>query len=85
MRDEADGRTVRETARYLRVSRSRIIGWIKAGILGALDVASNRCGRSRYIILPHHLSEFEMRRSAAMPKKAPRQKKQRTLIDFFPD
>jgi excisionase family DNA binding protein len=82
------GYTPAELARLLRVSADRIRGWIKSGELGALDTALHRCGKPRYVILPHHLAEFERRRCAATPaaKPSPRRKRQAVgQVDYFPD
>jgi hypothetical protein len=79
------GYTPRELARLLRVSPDRVRAWIQSGELGAVNTAPARCGKPRYVILPHHLHEFERRRSAAQPKPAPRRIKRTNSIDFFPD
>jgi len=86
----ARGLTPNELARVLRVSPDAIRAWIKAGILGAIDTARHRCGRPRYVILPHHLTEFERSRRAATPavKPPPRRKKQMygvDYVDYYPD
>jgi excisionase family DNA binding protein len=86
-RDATRGYTPRELARVLRVSPDRVRAWIQAGELGAIDTARNRCGRPRYVILPHHLAEFEQRRRAATPapKPPPRRRRLPAVIDFYPD
>jgi excisionase family DNA binding protein len=78
------GLTPSELARVLRVSPDRIRAWIKAGELGAIDVARHRCGRPRYVVLPHHLAEFERRRRAATAPRPPRQRKRTLEIDYYP-
>jgi excisionase family DNA binding protein len=82
----ACGYTTRELARLLRVSPDRIRCWIQAGELGAIDTARHRCGRPRYVILPHHLDEFQRRRAAytpAAPKRRPR--RSTGAIDYYAD
>jgi hypothetical protein len=81
------GYTPNELGRLLRVSPDRIRAWIAAGDLGAIDTSRARCGRPRYVILPHHLEQFIRRRSAARQKTTPTQRRRRPLgfIDFFPD
>jgi excisionase family DNA binding protein len=80
------GYTPREMAKLLRVNADRVRGWIRSGELRALNVAMTRCGRPRFVILPHHLSEFESRRAAATPASpAVRRQKRRDFIDFYPD
>jgi excisionase family DNA binding protein len=78
------GLTPREVARLLRVSSDRVRAWIASGELGALDLARHRCGRPRFVILPHHLAEFERRRAATPPPKPIRRRKRTPLIDFYP-
>jgi excisionase family DNA binding protein len=79
------GHTPRELARLLRVSPDRVRAWIAAGELGAIDTARHRCGRPRYVILPHHLAEFEATRRAAPPPKPARRKRRSLETDFYPD
>jgi excisionase family DNA binding protein len=80
------GYTPNELARLLRVSPDRVRGWIARGELRAVNMAEVRCGKPRYVVLPHHLAEFERRRTAAPPPKpAPRRRRQRDQIDFYPD
>jgi excisionase family DNA binding protein len=83
--EPAHGLTPREVARYLRISRDRVLGWIRSGELGALNTADVRCGRPRYIVLPEHLAAFAATRRAGQPiKSAPRQRRVAT-VDYFPD
>jgi excisionase family DNA binding protein len=80
------GYTPNELARLLRVSPDAIRGWIASGELPAIDTSRARCGRPRYVILPHHLEEFTRRRSAARPKTTPKPRRRRSpaFIDYFP-
>jgi excisionase family DNA binding protein len=83
---ETRGYTPRELARLLRVSADRVRAWIASGELGAINTAPHRCGRPRYVVLPHHLAEWEKRRQVTTaPKPAPRRKHQAEIIDFYPD
>jgi hypothetical protein len=80
------GYTPAELARLLRVSPDRVRAWIVAGELTAINTASRRCGRPRFVILPQHLTEFAARRAAAAPKPAPRRRRrQPNMIDYYPD
>lgn len=84
--DTARGMTPAELARYLRVRADYIRAEIHAGRLGAINTARRRCGRPRFVVLPHHLAEWERSRSAAEPPKPPRQRRKATAeIDFYPD
>jgi excisionase family DNA binding protein len=81
------GMTPNEVARILRVNSDRVRAWIRNGELGAVNTAPTRCGKPRFVVLPHHLAEFEKRRAAAEPP-APKRKKRRKqsdFIDYFPD
>jgi hypothetical protein len=79
------GYTPRELAKALRVSPDRIRQWIVSGELGAIDTARLRCGKPRYVILPHHLDEFARRRAAAPPPNPARRRKRTGLVDYYPD
>src|SRR5690349_8311579 len=71
----ARGYTPAELARLLRVSPDRVRAWIVSGELGAVDTARVRCGRPRYVILPHHLAEWERRRRVGPPPQPGRRRK----------
>jgi hypothetical protein len=79
------GYTPRELARVLRIGRDRLIGMIRRGELGAIDIAPGRCGRPRYVILPHHLSAWEQRRAAADAPPPARRRRRATVHDYYPD
>jgi excisionase family DNA binding protein len=79
------GYTPNELARVLRVSPDRIRAWIKSGELQAVNVSQHRCSRPRFVVLPHHLAEFERDRQVGPPPKAPRRRKKTAEIDYYPD
>jgi excisionase family DNA binding protein len=80
------GYTPRELARLLRVSPDRVRAWIQSGELGAVNTATHRCGRPRWVILPSHLAAWEERHQAAPPPRpAPRRRRPPTVVDFYPD
>ena len=83
--DNPRGYTVAEVARLYRVSEDKIRNWIKKGRLGAINTADPRCVRPRFVVLPHHLAEFERANSVAPPPKPPRRRKRTAEIDYFPD
>jgi hypothetical protein len=78
------GLTPRELAKVVRMSPDRIRAMIQSGELGAINTASARCERPRYVILPHHLAAWEQDRRAAQPKPA-RRRKRTAQVDYFPD
>jgi len=79
------GMTPRELSRYLHVGVSKILGWLRRGELGAVNVASVQCGRPQYIILPEHLAAWQRSRQAGPPPKAARRRKRSEMTDYFPD
>jgi len=80
----ATGYTVADLARRFRVGEDKIRRWILSGELKALNVASSLCGRPRFVVTANALAEFEKRRTAGPPPKAPRRRKRVTGEDFFP-
>jgi excisionase family DNA binding protein len=83
--DTPRGCTVAEVAKLYRVSEDKIRNWIKNGRLGAINTANTRCGKPRFVVLSHHLAEFERVNSVAPPPKPPRRRKRTAEIDFYPD
>jgi transposase len=80
------GMTPREVAKFLRVSPDRVRSWILKGELAAVNTANIRCGRPRWVILPHHLAEWERGRRASPPPKRWRRRRQPAeLVDYYPD
>jgi excisionase family DNA binding protein len=79
------GLTVRDVARRYRVSPDKVRSWIRRGELRALNTSRRRCGRPRFVILPHHLAEFERARAATPTPKLALRKKKSLAIDFYPD
>jgi len=83
--DMTAGRTVPELAAYLRVGQEKIRSWIRRGELQALNVADAMCGRPRFVITPDALAEFEKRRTAGPPPRAPRRKRRTLAHDYYAD
>jgi excisionase family DNA binding protein len=81
----ARGLTCRELARLLRVSRGRILAWIRTGELPALDVSPRGSARPRYIVTPHALAEWERSRRASQPAPPPKRHRRAAVKDFYPD
>lgn len=81
------GWTVPRLAKLLCVSAEKIRGWIRRGELTAINTTTRR-GRVRYVILPHHLAEFERHHRAATvtPTPAPRRRRRPAdWVDYYPD
>jgi hypothetical protein len=81
----ARGWTPPELAKLLRVSPEKIRSWLKSGLLKGINTANHECRRPQWVILPHHLAEFEQRRSSAPPPKPKRRRRKVKMIDYFPD
>jgi hypothetical protein len=83
------GLTVREVARLYRVSPDKVRGWIKspdpAKRLGAINTSNDGCRKPRYIVLPHHLAEFERLRLAGPAPRPAKRRKRITKVDYYPD
>jgi excisionase family DNA binding protein len=77
--------TPREVARYLRVSRDRVLTWIRTGQLGAISTAPTRAGRPRYVVLPCHLAEWEQAQRVRPPPKPTPRRRPAGQVDYFPD
>lgn len=78
------GMTPREVARLLRIAPDRVRAMIVSGELGAINTAAVRCGRPRYIILPHQLTEWERGRRVSPPPR-PVRRRRRPVVDYYPD
>ncbi|HTU19241.1 MAG TPA: helix-turn-helix domain-containing protein [Gemmataceae bacterium] len=85
MRREGDGYTVPELARRYRVSEEKVRGWIRRGELAAVNTASTRCGKPRFVVPAEALQDFERGRNAAMPKPAKKRRRMKVAVDYFPD
>lgn len=84
---EAQGLTVPEFARRYRIGQDKVRSMIRRGELTAINTASRRCGRPRFVILPEALATFERNHAAqtAAPKPPRRRGRCKGFIDFFPD
>jgi hypothetical protein len=72
-------------ARRHRVGCDKVRGWITRGELRALNTATSRCGKPRYVILPEQLAAFEQGRAAGPPPRRPKRIKKRDQVDYYPD
>lgn len=79
------GLTPNEIGKLLRVSPDKVRAWIARGELKAINTSTSRCGRPRFIVLAHHLAEFEQSHAAAQPAPAPRRRRQPAIHDYYPD
>ncbi len=63
------GLTVRDLARRFRVNPDKVRLWIRRGELRAVNTATARCGRPRWVGSPDALAEFERRRTSGPPPR----------------
>ncbi len=81
----ARGHTVADVAARYRVGEDKVRGWIKAGRLAAVNTASARCGRPRFVVTPEALRAFEAAASACPPPAPPRRRRRAAVRDYYPD
>jgi hypothetical protein len=73
-----------ELAKQWGIDVAKVLHWIKIGELRAINAATDRNGRSRYLIDLADLSAFEAARTVQPPM--PRLRKRRSdssIIEFF--
>lgn len=81
--------TLGEIAQRWGCSHSTVLTHVNRGDLRAVDISTNRRGKSRYIVSTAVLEAFEEARQTPPPEEAPpRRKKVRVragdVIEFFP-
>jgi hypothetical protein len=64
-----------ELARQWGVDPHKVVAWIRAGELRAIDVATRRGGRPRYLIDLADIEVFEQGRLVAPPTRIPRKRR----------
>jgi hypothetical protein len=80
------GYTTADVARRLRVSKNKVIGWIRRGELPAVNTAAVLCGKPRWVITPDALARFERRRAGGPPPQQPTRRRQKPPVkDYYPD
>jgi excisionase family DNA binding protein len=77
------GLSVREVAKYLRISPDRVRAMIARGELQALDMGTPQ--RPRLVVLPEFLAAFGRRHRATTPQPAPRRRRAVVAVDYYPD
>jgi len=78
------GYTVSDLAKRYRVSECKVRTWITRGDIRAINTSAPGVSRPRYVVPSDALSEFEAKRSPAVPPK-PRRKRRVETKDWFPD
>jgi excisionase family DNA binding protein len=76
--------TTRQVAERYSVNPDKVLAWIRAGELAAINVAEKAGGRPRYRIDPTDLAAFEARRLVRTQSSASiRRRKQTTNVTEF--
>ena len=81
MDDPHSYKTPPELARKYRVKPSKILQFIAAELLDAVNVASPTSRRPQWRISPAAIADFELSRSARQPAKPVRRKRRRVASD----
>lgn len=74
-----------ELAKLWGISPDKVVAWIRAGELRAIDASTSRSQRPRYLIDIEDLRAFEDRRSVS-PHPKPRRRRQKRdakVIEFY--
>jgi len=76
-----------EVGRRWGISPEKVVGWIRSGELRAINVATRRGGRPRFLIDIVDLAAFEAARAVSPPPRpASRPRRRKTssdIIEFF--
>jgi hypothetical protein len=77
--------TLREVARARRVATRTARGWVRAGLLVAINVGTT--DRPRLVVTAESLAAFDEARAVPSARKAAprRRRKSAGVIDFYPD
>ncbi len=67
-----------QLAKRYRVSVDKVVRWILAGELAAMNLATRPGGRPRYKITQDAVAAFELRRSVVPPRPSPHRRKRPT-------
>ncbi len=63
--------TPNELASRYGISIHKVLGWIKTGELGAVNVAQDERKRPQWVMLPKHLEAFEAARGRSLHGSGP--------------
>ncbi len=75
--------TPNELARRYGVSIHKVLGWIKTGVLGAVNVAQDERKRPQWVMLPKHLEAFEAARAPKPARKRAGRRRQAVEQSHF--
>jgi hypothetical protein len=83
MRSERIKLTPPELARRWGVSPDKVLAWIRAKELRAINAALRSNGRPRYLIDELDIEDFERRRGVSPSVRSTRRKRAQEVIEFF--
>ncbi len=86
MSNERTKLTPPQIARMWGVSVDKIHVWVRSGELAAINAATHREGRPRYLVSVNDRQAFERRRAVGRPPSSDRRKRRRrtgTVEEFF--
>ena len=73
-----------EIARRWGIGTSKVLGWIRAGELRAIDAAASPGQRPRYLVDITDLAAFENRRAVTGPTRSSRRRKlPNSVTEYF--
>ncbi len=78
------GWSVRALAKYLRVGRDTVLGWISRGELRAHNVARHRSSKAHFVVLQPALDAFLAGREVAPRRRDTRPRRRATCKDYYP-
>jgi hypothetical protein len=82
-RSKDDWLTPPQVAKMMGVKPDKVLHWIHAGILPAINVATKEGGRPQYAVTPTGLDIFTTRRSTRPPVKVKRARRQPEPCETF--
>jgi hypothetical protein len=80
--------TLRELAARWRVGTDTLRGWIRSGLLHALNTALSHLKKPRYVVTVEEIVRFEREQLAVTPESPPRPRRRsrrQPRRDYFPD
>jgi len=72
-----------QLARRYGCKPTKVLGWIQSGELRAIDAATVRGGRPRYLIDEKDIEAFEVARAVTPPRPIVQRRRKTALKEFF--
>jgi hypothetical protein len=80
-----EGYSVADLCARWKVGPDKVLGFIRRGELGAVNVETHTSGRPQYRVTPEEVAKFEARRTSAPLPKPLRRKRKPDVKDYYPD